>query len=46
MEHATDAEILEFFRMNCTFSIDVNTKNPLVKDWIYKNKQLIKSDEE
>ena len=46
MEHATDEEIIEFLRMNCTFSIDVNTKHPLVKDWIYKHQDIIKSNDD
>lgn len=46
MEQASDETIIDFLRMNCSFSIDVNTKDPLVKDWIYKNKHLIKSGKE
>jgi len=41
-DDAPDSEILEFVKLLCTFSVDVNTKDPKVKDWIYKHKEWIK----
>ena len=41
-DNCPDSEVIEFLRMLCTFSVDVNTKDPIVKDWIYRHKDWIK----
>ena len=46
LEHSSDAAIVNFLRMNCTFSINVNAKDPRVVKWLYKNKHLIKTGKE
>lgn len=46
MKDATDSQIIDFLRINCIFSVDVNTSNIDTKNWVYKNKELIKDGNE
>lgn len=46
LERMSDADIIEFMRLNCTFSIDVNSKDPITIQWLYDHKHLIKSGNE
>ncbi len=46
MREASDEAVMEFIRCLCTFTVDINTKDPLLKEWIYKNKHLIKTGKE
>jgi len=41
-EDATMEDFVEFLKFSATFSVDVNTKDIKVKDWIYKHKDWLK----
>ena len=41
-DNCPDSEVIDFLRMLCTFSVDINTKDPKVKDWIYHHRDWIK----
>ena len=42
MEDASADDIMEFFKMNATFSVDINCKDPILQSWIFKHKDWIK----
>ncbi|KKN76200.1 hypothetical protein LCGC14_0372260 [marine sediment metagenome] len=42
----SDHEIIFFLKKLCTFSVDINTKDPELKDWIYKHKDWIRTGKE
>jgi len=46
MKQFTDEDILTFLRQHCTFSVDINTKDTLMQQWIYTHKHLIKTGKE
>ena len=41
-----DSDVIEFLKLLCTFSVDINTKDPQTKDWIFRHKEWIKSGKE
>lgn len=45
-ENVSDKEIIEFLKIACTFSVDVNTNVPVMQKWIYEHKDWIKSGNE
>lgn len=41
MDDLTDSDILEFFRLNCTFSININATDDKTVGWIKRHKDKI-----
>lgn len=41
-EDATAEDLFEFFKMNMTVSVNVNTKDLKTQKWIYKHKHWLK----
>lgn len=41
-EEMTTDDIVEFMKLHCTFSIDINSKDPIMIDYIRKHKDWIK----